>query len=32
MPSDEQEIRQLVATWMAATKAGDFNTDMLAAV
>ena len=26
MPSDEQEIRQLVATWMAATKAGDIET------
>lgn len=26
MPSDEQEIRQLVATWMAATKAGDVET------
>jgi uncharacterized protein (TIGR02246 family) len=26
MPSDEQEIRQLVATWMAATKAGDTET------
>lgn len=26
MQSDEQEIRQLVATWMAATKAGDFKT------
>ena len=26
MQSDEQEIRQLVATWMAATKAGDFET------
>ncbi|HEY1234099.1 MAG TPA: SgcJ/EcaC family oxidoreductase [Candidatus Binatia bacterium] len=23
MPNDEQEIRQLVATWMAATKRGD---------
>jgi len=23
MTNDEQEIRQLVATWMAATKAGD---------
>lgn len=23
MPKDEQEIRELVATWMAATKAGD---------
>jgi uncharacterized protein (TIGR02246 family) len=26
MKSDEQEIRQLVSTWMAATKAGDFQT------
>jgi uncharacterized protein (TIGR02246 family) len=26
MHSDEQEIRQLVATWMAATKAGDIET------
>ncbi len=26
MTSDEQEIRQLVATWMAATKAGDIET------
>jgi len=26
MKSDEQKIRQLVATWMAATKAGDFDT------
>jgi uncharacterized protein (TIGR02246 family) len=26
MPSDEQEIRQLVATWMSATKAGDIAT------
>jgi len=26
MPSDEQEIRQLVATWMAATRAGDIET------
>ena len=26
MPSDEQEIRQLVTTWMAATKAGDIKT------
>jgi uncharacterized protein (TIGR02246 family) len=26
MHSDEQEIRRLVATWMAATKAGDFET------
>lgn len=26
MPSDEQEIRQLVSTWMAATKAGDVET------
>ena len=26
MPSDEQEVRQLVATWMAATKAGDVET------
>lgn len=26
MQSDEQEIRQLVATWMAATKAGDTET------
>jgi uncharacterized protein (TIGR02246 family) len=25
MESDEQEIRQLVATWMAATKAGDIE-------
>jgi len=23
MQNDEQEIRQLVSTWMAATKAGD---------
>jgi uncharacterized protein (TIGR02246 family) len=23
MQNDEQEIRQLVATWMAATKSGD---------
>jgi uncharacterized protein (TIGR02246 family) len=26
MQNDEQEIRQLVATWMAATKAGDIET------
>lgn len=26
MKSDEQEIRQLVAKWMSATKAGDFET------
>lgn len=26
MKSDEQKIRQLVATWMSATKAGDTNT------
>lgn len=26
MPNDEQAIRQLVATWMAATKAGDTET------
>jgi uncharacterized protein (TIGR02246 family) len=26
MDRDEQEIRQLVATWMAATKAGDTKT------
>jgi len=26
MPSDEQEIRQLVATWMSATKDGDITT------
>jgi len=26
MPNDEQEIRQLVATWMAASKAGDAET------
>ena len=26
MKSDEQEIRQLVQTWMAATKAGDIDT------
>jgi uncharacterized protein (TIGR02246 family) len=26
MQSDEQEIRQLVATWMTATKAGDIDT------
>jgi uncharacterized protein (TIGR02246 family) len=26
MQSDEQEIRQLVATWMGATKAGDVET------
>ena len=26
MPSDEQEIRELVASWMAATKAGDLDT------
>ena len=26
MQSDEQEIRQLVATWMAASKAGDVET------
>ncbi len=26
MPDDEQEIRQLVATWMAASKAGDVGT------
>jgi uncharacterized protein (TIGR02246 family) len=26
MPNDEQEIRRLVSTWMAATKAGDVET------
>src|SRR5689334_14654204 len=26
MQKDEQEIRQLVSTWMAATKAGDIET------
>src|SRR5262245_52828915 len=26
MQSDEQEIRQLVSSWMAATKAGDVDT------
>jgi uncharacterized protein (TIGR02246 family) len=26
MPSDEQQIRQLVETWMSATKAGDTET------
>ena len=26
MPSDEQQIRQLVSTWMTATKAGDVET------
>ena len=26
MQSDEQDIRQLVVTWMAATKAGDIET------
>lgn len=26
MSTDEQEIRQLVATWMSATKAGDTDT------
>jgi uncharacterized protein (TIGR02246 family) len=26
MQNDEQEIRQLVATWIAATKAGDIET------
>jgi uncharacterized protein (TIGR02246 family) len=26
MNSDEQQIRQLVATWMSATKAGDVDT------
>jgi uncharacterized protein (TIGR02246 family) len=26
MQSDEREIRQLVATWMTATKAGDIDT------
>jgi uncharacterized protein (TIGR02246 family) len=26
MQSDEQEIRQLVSTWMAASKAGDVDT------
>jgi uncharacterized protein (TIGR02246 family) len=26
MQSDEQEIRQLVSTWLAATKAGDVET------
>ncbi|MBN1238958.1 MAG: SgcJ/EcaC family oxidoreductase [Gammaproteobacteria bacterium] len=26
MQSDEQEIRQLVSTWMSATKAGDVDT------
>jgi uncharacterized protein (TIGR02246 family) len=28
MNSDEQEIRQVVSAWMAATKAGDVNTVM----
>jgi hypothetical protein len=27
MSSDEQEIRQLVATWIAATKAGDADAE-----
>jgi uncharacterized protein (TIGR02246 family) len=26
MQDDEQELRQLVSTWMAATKAGDVET------
>lgn len=26
MQSDEREIRQLIATWMAATKAGDIGS------
>lgn len=26
MPSDEQEIRQLIETWLSASKAGDTNT------
>jgi uncharacterized protein (TIGR02246 family) len=26
MPNDEQEIRQLVSTWMAASRAGDVDT------
>lgn len=26
MPSDEQQIRELVATWMEATRAGDIET------
>ena len=26
MPNDEQEIRELVSKWMAATKAGDVDT------
>lgn len=26
MKSDEQEIRDLIATWMKATKAGDTDT------
>lgn len=26
MPSDEEQIRQLVSTWMAATKSGDAET------
>jgi hypothetical protein len=26
MSDDERQIRQLVATWMAATKAGDLDT------
>lgn len=26
MPSDEEQIRQLVATWMTATQAGDVDT------
>lgn len=26
MSSDEQEIRQLIATWMSATKSGDIET------
>ncbi|MFL6197821.1 MAG: YybH family protein, partial [Thermoanaerobaculia bacterium] len=26
MQTDEQEIRQLVSTWMEATKAGDVDT------
>jgi uncharacterized protein (TIGR02246 family) len=28
MPTDEEEIRQLVKTWMAATKAGDIETGL----
>ena len=25
MPSDDEEIRELVATWMSATRAGDID-------